>query len=402
MLAPLPERGATIVPVMLIADHEKSWPQAPAVDHERRFETPLDAGFADLVALLCVYVRTERGDYYAASCEDAERALKNTRVAWYRVDSKTRVVIPSIELTSAASLLSKRAKHRAKIGAASSASATFEASVEAMRAIVRARGLAGFVDPAEAPSVRALVLDVEPGTWTLGILDRASEYIDEALHLLVCAVLVGTTSTPSMAKLLGCLGTAVVRTAGGKTLANAADGIAKFLSKYAGRVPWVRAITDQRGMQCALVALVAVGARLDGTGVVGAALASATVAPVHECAEWAAAGLPSWMRGVVTIAVALLDIFVHATRDGPERSSLSALATSAGLTEATVDRHIDAVLAALFPAERAAEYKRVVPRRILRTALAVALGARGVHDAIRKMHTGPAATLLACATGPGA
>ena len=399
---PLPERGATIVPVVPIARFASSWPQAPAVDHERRFETPLDPGFADLVALLCVYVRAESGEYYAASCEDAERAQNDPRMAWHRVDSNERVEMQREELARARTLRELRGTHRAAIAAARTASATFEASVEAMRAIVRARGLAGFVDPAEAPSVRALVLDVEPGTWTLGILDQASQYIDEALHLLVCAVLVGTTSMPSMATLLGCLGTAVVRTAGGRTLANAADGLAKFLAKYAGSVLWIRAILDERGMRCAIVALVAIGARLDGTGVVGAALASATVAPVHECAEWAAAGLPSWTRGVVSIAVALLDIFVHATRDGPERSSLSALATSAGITEATVDKHIDAVLAALFPAERAAEYKRVVPRRILRTALAVALGARGVHDAIRKMHTGFAATLLACATAPGA
>ena len=405
---PLPERGATIVPVVPIARFAISWPQAPAFEHERRFETPLDPGFADLVALLCVYVRAERGQYYAASCEDAERALDDPRVAWHRVDSNALVEMHREELARARTLRELRATHRAAIAAASTAStastasATFEASVEAMRAIVRARGLAGFVAPADAPSVRALVLDVEPGTWTLGILDQASQYIDEALHLLVCAVLVGTTSMPSMATLLGCLGTAVVRSAGGRTLANAADGLRRFLETYAERVLWIRAILDERGMRCTLVALVAIGARLDGTGVVGATVASATVEPIHECAEWAAAGLPSWTRGVVSIAVALLDIFVHATRDGPERSSLSALATSAGITEATVDMHIDAVLAALLPAERAAEYKRVVPRRILRTALAVALGARGLHDAIRKMHTGFAATLLACATGAGA
>ena len=399
---PLPEHGATIVPVVPIARFAISWPQAPPVEHERRFETPLDPGFADLVALLCVYVRAERGQYYAASCEDAERALDDPRVAWHRVDSNARVEMHRDELARASTLRELRATHRAAIAAARTASATFEASVEAMRAIVRARGLAGFVAPADAPSVRALVLEVEPGTWTLGILDQASQYIDEALHLLVCAVLVGTTRMPSMATLLGCLGTAVVRSAGGRTLANAADGLRRFLGTYAKRVRWIRAILDERGMQCAIVALVAIGARLDGTGVVGATLASATVEPIHECAEWAAAGLPSWTRGVVSIAVALLDIFVHATRDGPEKSSLSALATSAGITEATVDMHIDAVLAALLPAERAAEYKRVVPRRILRTALAVALGARGLHDAIRKMHTGFAATLLACATGAGA
>jgi hypothetical protein len=291
------------------------------------------------------------------------------------------------ELEHAREILEVRKKHPSPVG--------FEASVAAMRAIVRVRGLAGFVDQAEPPSVRPLVLEAEPGTsWEL--IDKASQYIDEFLHLLVCAVLVGATR-PSMATLLGCLGRAAVRSAGGATLAKAAGGLVAFLGKYAQRVPWIRAILDEGWMRCTLGALVAIGARLDATGIVGAALASATVAPMHGCAEWATAGLPRWTRGVVSIALAGLDIFVHATRAGPDLPS--ALATTAGLTEAAFDAHVDAVLGALCP-ERAAEYKRVVPRRILRTALAVALGARDVRDAIRKMHTGYAAALLECATRP--
>ena len=392
-MRPLPERGATIVPVVPMERYARSWPQATAVDHERRFETPLDPGFADLVALQCVYVpAVERGRYYAAACEDAVRAEAYLNASWYHVDGLgTPQQVPTEELQEelehAREILEVRKKHPSPVG--------FEASVAAMRAIVRVRGLAGFVDQAEPPSVRPLVLEAEPGTsWEL--IDKASQYIDEFLHLLVCAVLVGATR-PSMATLLECLGRAAVRSAGGATLAKAAGGLVAFLGKYAQRVPWIRAILDEGWMRCTLGALVAIGARLDATGIVGAALASATVAPMHGCAEWATAGLPRWTRGVVSIALAVLDIFVHATRAGPDLPS--ALATTAGLTEAAFDAHVDAVLGALCP-ERAAEYKRVVPRRILRTALAVALGARDVRDAIRKMHTGYAAALLECATRP--
>jgi hypothetical protein len=392
-MRPLPERGATIVPVVPMERYARSWPQPTAVDHERRFETPLDPGFADLVALRCVYAPAERGRYYAAACEDAVRAEAYLNASWYHVDGLgTPRQVPTEELQEelehAQEILEVRKKHARPVG--------FEASVAAMRAIVRVRGLAGFVDQAEPPSVRPLVLEAEPGTsWEL--IDKASQYIDEFLHLLVCAVLVGTTR-PSTAKLLECLGKAAVRSAGGATLAKAAGGLVTFLGKYAQRVPWMRAILDEGWMRCTLGALVAIGARLDATGIVGAALASATVAPMHGCAEWATTGLPRWTRGVVSIALAVLDIFVHATRAGPDLPS--ALATTAGLTEAAFDAHVDAVLDALCP-ERAAEYKRVVPRRILRTALAVALGARDVRDAIRKMHTGYAAALLECATVVG-
>ena len=393
-MRPLPERGATIVPVVPMERYARSWPQPTAVDHERRFETPLDPGFADLVALRCVYApAVERGRYYAAACEDAVRAEAYLNASWYHVDGLgTPRQVPTEELQEelehAREIREVRKKHASPVG--------FEASVAAMRAIVRVRGLAGFVDQAEPPSVRPLVLEAEPGTsWEL--IDKASQYIDEFLHLLVCAVLVGTTR-PSMATLLGCLGRAAVRSAGGATLAKAAGGLVAFLGKYAQRVPWIRAILDEGWMRCTLGALVAIGARLDATGIVGATLASATVAPMHGCAEWATTGLPRWTRGVVSIALAVLDIFVHATRAGPDLPS--ALATTAGLTEAAFDAHVDAVLGALCP-ERAAEYKRVVPRRILRTALAVALGARDVRDAIRRMHTGYAAALLECATVPG-
>ena len=318
----------------------------------------------------------------ALRAADASIARHSQRVASPNSPEPDR-----IKLEHALEILEVRKKHSSPVG--------FEASVAAMRAIVRVRGLAGFVDQAEPPSVRPLVLEAEPGTsWEL--IDKASQYIDEFLHLLVCAVLVGTTR-PSMATLLECLGRAAVRSAGGATLAKASAGLVTFLGKYAQRVPWIRAILDEGWMRCTLGALVAIGARLDATGIVGAALASATVAPMHGCAEWATAGLPRWTRGVVSIALAVLDIFVHATRAGPDLPS--ALATSAGLTEAAFDAHVDAVLGALCP-ERAAEYKRVVPRRILRTALAVALGARDVRDAIRKMHTGYAAALLECATRP--
>jgi hypothetical protein len=392
-MRPLPERGATIVPVVPMERYARSWPQATAVDHERRFETPLDPGFADLVALRCVYVPAGRGRYYAAECEDAVRAEAYLNASWYHVDGLgTPQQVPTEELQEelehAREILEVRKKHPSPVG--------FEASVAAMRAIVRVRGLAGFVDQAEPPSVRPLVLEAEPGTsWEL--IDKASQYIDEFLHLLVCAVLVGTTR-PTTGKLLECLGRAAVRSAGGATLAKAAGGLVAFLGKYAQRVPWIRAILDEGWMRCTLGALVAIGARLDATGIVGAALASATVAPMHGCAEWATTGLPRWTRGVVSIALAVLDIFVNATRAGPDLPS--ALATTAGLTEAAFDAHVDAVLDALCP-ERAAEYKRVVPRRILRTALAVALGARDVRDAIRKMHTGYAAALLECATVVG-
>ena len=396
---PLPERGATIVPVVPMERYARSWPHAAVVDHERRFETPLDPGFADLVALRCVYVpAVERGRYYAAACEDVLRAQAYLNASWYHVDglgTPRQVEVPTEALTKyeeelghAREILEVRKKHPSPVG--------FEASVAAMRAIVRVRGLAGFVDQAEPPSVRPLVLEAEPGT-TWELIDKASQYIDEFLHLLVCAVLVGTTR-PSMATLLECLGRAAVRSAGGATLAKAAGGLVAFLGKYAQRVEWIRAILDEGWMRCTLGALVAIGARLDATGIVGAALASATVPPMHGCAEWATTGLPRWTRGVVSIALAVLDIFVHATRAGPDLPS--ALATTAGLTEAAFDKHIDSVLDAVCP-ERAAEYKRVVPRRILRTALAVALGARDVRDAIRKMHTGYAAALLECATAAG-
>ena len=85
------------------------------------------------------------------------------------------------------------------------------------------------------------------------------------------------------------------------------------------------------------------------------------------------------------------------------------LAVGSALDARTIDRKVDAILRGLFPA-KAEHYARLVPRRIMRAALAVAAGSWGsagsggaavdnptrLIAAIRATSTGVASTLLEC------
>jgi hypothetical protein len=390
---PLPPRGATIVPIFRAELFAPKPSPAPRFEDDRRFETPLDERFGDLVALRYVYFAAD-GAYRAVSCENALAPME--RAVWLRADTRRRVDdAPAAVVPEARRSLALRADLRAAIERARGPSETFAAHAAAMRAILARRGTAGFVEPDDAPSARPLLaVEAEPeGGW--GALEAAARYIDDAVHLFVCAVLVGMHAARlpgalSVRALLDCLGRAVVASAGTAALAAA---VPRLLRAHAHRLPWVGAMLDSVGMRCTLGGLVALGARLGG-GVVGSWVAAATVDPMHECAAWLAGAAP-WTRGVVAIALALADIW-RAARETRDPGALRELATLAGLRQTAVDAHIDAVLAALFPAERAAEYRRLVPRRILRTALGVALGAADVADAVRRMHKDTAALMLAC------
>ena len=399
-LVPLFRVGKSATPVARSEARERA--RVEALDDERRFETFDASGFDDLVALKRVYVRFW-GGYYSISCKDATAGIAGI---WLRVDTDEAVL--GFALTTplaheARALLELRARLRAKIEEAqrerSPTGPVFAAHAAAMRAIIAKRGTAGFVRDSDAPSALPL-LSAEPERgW--GVLEAAAKYIDDAVYLFVCAVLIGmhvaqVPSLGSLPRLLECLGNAVVVSAAGKTLANAARVVPAFLKANASRVPWLGAMIDSVGIRCTLGALIALGARYDPS-VVGRWVATATVVPMHECAAWLTGEAP-WTGGVVAIALALLDIW-RAVHDQRDQGALRTLATTGWLNQASVDAHIDAVLSALFPPERAAEYKRLVPRRILRTALGVALGAADVGDAIRKMHTGIAAMLLACVAG---
>lgn len=405
---PLPPRDAALVPLFRVSksakrparDAARESARAQARDDERRFETFEASGFDELVALKRVYHRAHGHSHYSLSCKDATDA--ETRHVWCRVDTDAplRFALTASIQNEARETLALRARLIAAIESAKLArnptGPVFAANAAAMRAIIARRGTAGFVRASDAPSAVPL-LSAEPEEgW--GVLEAAAKYIDEAVYLFVCAVLIGmhvaqAHKLASLPKLLECLGNAVVVSAAGKTLANAALVVPRFLRANASRVPWLGAMIDSVGIRCTLGALIAIGARYDPS-VVGRWVAAATVVPMHECAAWLTDAAP-WTGGVVAIALAVLDIW-RAVTDTRDQGALRTLATTNWLNQTAVDAHIDAVLSALFSAERAAEYKRLVPRRILRTALGVALGAADVGDAIRKMHTGIAAMLLAC------
>lgn len=413
-VCPLPPRETKLVPLFRVGksatpiarSEARERARVEALDDERRFETFEASGFDDLVALKRIYFGGD-AHYYSVSCKDATEGAEPHRQIWFRVDTDRPVLgfaLTTSLAQEARGLLDLRARLRAKIEAAererNPTGPVFAAHAAAMRAIIAKRGTAGFVRESDAPSALPLLsAELEGGGW--GVLEAAAKYIDDAVYLFVCAVLIGmhVAQVPSLAslpKLLECLGNAVVVSAAGKTLANAARVVPGFLRANASRVPWLGAMIDSVGIRCTLGALIALGARYDPS-VVGRWVATATVVPMHECAAWLTGAAP-WTGGVVAIALALLDIW-RAVHDQRDQGALRTLATTNWLNQTSVDAHIDAVLSALFLPERAAEYKRLVPRRILRTALGVALGAADVGDAIRKMHTGIAAMLLACVAG---
>ena len=434
----LPPAGATIVPV---------WPQrrdkplspprwlAHAAQHaERRFETPFDANgnFDDLVALRYVYVRGhEPRYYYAAPYEAFAVQDADARLVWCAESGHVgvRPFGPSREVASAAAkkLRSVRGKHVRAIREAGDATAVFEAYAAAMRAIISTRGPDGFIRADDIPGIRPIfcALASKNGSsvpW--GLIGPLSAYLDDAAYLCVCAVLVGMRGA-QIAKgerLLECLGRALVRSTGGDFLLQTVGLAKRAIQAHAHRIPWLGRVLDSSGLRCTIVWLVAVGVRsAPHVPLATPWLRELTSEPASECAAWALADTPPWVRRLVDIALAVLEIW-HVL-EGLSRLATSStagiealvreLAVGSALDARTIDRKVDAILRALFPA-KAEHYARLVPRRIMRAALAVAAGSLGAGGslgaeidittrliaAIRATSTGVASTLLECLSAP--
>ena len=441
---PLPPAGSTIVPV---------WPQrraealrpppwlAHAAQHaERRFETPFDANgdFADLVALRYVYVRAG-SRYYAAPCE-ALKAL-DARLVWCAESGHVPGLFggqsgqsgqsgasAAASAASARMMQSVRGKHVRAIEAArktGEASAVFEAHAAAMRAIISTRGPDGFIGADDIPGIRPIfcALASESATSALwGSIGPLSAYLDDAAYLCVCAVLVGMRGARigRGERLLECLGRALVRSTGGDFLLQTVGIAQRAIRAHAHRIPWLGRVLDSSGLRCTIVWLVAVGVRsAPHVPLATPWLRELTSEPASECAAWALADTPPWVRRLVDIALAVLDIWhvlegvsklgaATATTAGID-STLRELAVGSALDARTIDRKVDAILRGLFPA-KAEHYARLVPRRILRAALAVAAGSWGsagsggaavdnptrLIAAIRATSTGVSSTLLEC------
>ena len=441
---PLPPAGSTIVPV---------WPQgrakalrpppwlAHAAQHaERRFETPFDANgsFADLVALRYVYVRAGSGRYYAAPYDAFEGA--DARLVWCAESGHVPPGLfsgrsPGLGPGAAARRLqSERGKHVRAIRAArkaGEASAVFEAHAAAMRAIIATRGPDGFIGADDIPGIRpifcALASQGEPSAlahlW--GSIGPLSAYLDDAAYVCVCAVLVGMRGA-QIARgehLLECLGRALVRSTGGDFLLQTVGLARRAIQAHAHRIPWLGRMLDSSGLRCTVVWLVAVGVRsAPHVPLATPWLRELTSEPASECAAWALADTPPWVRRLVDIALAVLDIWhvlegfsrLASPAAGPGIDALvRELAVGSALDARTIDRKVDAILRGLFPA-KAEHYARLAPRRIMRAALAVAAGSLGAGGslgaavdkparliaAIRATSTGVASTLLECLLAP--
>jgi hypothetical protein len=178
-------------------------------------------------------------------------------------------------------------------------------------------------------------------------------------------------------------------------------------------------------LRCTIVWLVAVGVRsAPHVPLATPWLRELTSEPASECAAWALADTPPWVRRLVDIALAILDIWhvlegisklgKQATSTAGIEALVRELAAGSALDAHTIDRKVDAILRALFPA-KAEHYARLVPRRIMRAALAVAAGSLGSLGslgssemditmrfiaAIRATSTGVASTLLECLLAP--
>jgi hypothetical protein len=254
-----------------------------------------------------------------------------------------------------------------------------------------------------------------------------SAYLDDVAYLCVCAVLVGMRGA-QIAKgerLLECLGRALVRSTGGDFLLQTVGLAKRVIQAHAHRIPWLGRVLDSSGLRCTIVWLVAVGVRsAPHVPLATPWLRELTSEPASECAAWALADTPPWVRRLVDIALAVLDIW-HVlegiSKLGKATSSTAGiealvreLAVGSALDARTIDRKVDAILRALFPAT-AEHYARLVPRRIMRAALAVAagswgsLGSLGSSEfditarfiaAIRATSTGVASTLLECLLAP--
>jgi hypothetical protein len=388
-MEPLPPNGATLVPCA-----PRGTPVPDLADAGARFDTPLDDGFDELVALKYVYLPAGAGRYHAAL---ASSLVRDPRTATFVSDEPALVRFGPNAVRRARELCSDRtACSRAILASRGDARATFYARAAAMRRVVLRCGAECFVRPAELPSARPLAV---LGTERFGLFRRLAEHLDDVAHWCVCAALLGADGVPTTDRLLHCIGTALVRRAGGQLLLHTARAAAERLA------PWLRPLSDARGLRCTLVWLAATGARL-ATGTEADWIAEVTRTGAHECVGWVLRDAPAWMRACADVALSVVELWRALHRRPLPEESVRALAARSGLAAHAVDASIDRILDAAVANPE--EVKRKIPRKILRLVLASAARLRHYADlreamlaALREMQLDFAAQVLACLEARG-